>query len=268
MSSRHPPAQRMTMIATFDDPNRFKSCTSPLILEFVLDVHYSTIDKPKMDQAPTWHQLSPSRHEIRLLTVEPASATTDDLSCSLSIVSLDGDPTYLALSYTWGDPTVTVPIFLNGKPWQVTTNLSDALRGLRNTFQPLTFFVDALCINQHDLDEKNVQVPSMGRIYHQASIVHCWLNFPERNHIRAVETFKQAAKGVTIGEMSTYSKPVDLADMKSLTAFLSNPYWKRAWIIQEIILASEVVFHYGSQQFLRHEIPSFAAFVCLTCELI
>lgn len=78
---------------------------------------------------------------------------------------------YIALSYTWGDPKETREIFVNGKSVQVTVNLEAALRALCNKAPVkagLKLWIDALCINQDDDDEKAVQVKRMANIYQRA----------------------------------------------------------------------------------------------------
>jgi hypothetical protein len=78
---------------------------------------------------------------------------------------------YVALSYTWGDPKETREIFVNGKSVQVTVNLEAALRVLRGKAPVkagLKLWIDALCINQEDNDEKEVQVKRMADIYQRA----------------------------------------------------------------------------------------------------
>jgi hypothetical protein len=120
---------------------------------------------------------------IRLLTVYP-NPTPDNLDapihCDLSLVDLTKRPEYTALSYTWGKGarTTTVPktIGCNGCPVPVTNNCYDALIHLRKTL-PSSFaiWIDRVCINQADLDEKAVQIPLMGDIYQGAGSVYVWL---------------------------------------------------------------------------------------------
>lgn len=216
-----------------------------------------------MTQPSIWQQLPLSQNRIRLLTVYPSTDTNESISCFLSVVNLDHNPAYLALSYTWGDPTITVPITLEGEPWQVTLNLDDALRCLRDVTQPLTIFVDALCINQQDTDEKNVQVPMMGRVYSQASTVHCCIGRADTESTRTVEILTRARRGAVDLDVSFQDEPINLADMRSLVYFLDMPYWKRAWIIQEVVVSSHVVFHYGKYQFSKQDLPNIDDFVRL-----
>ncbi|KAL8288449.1 hypothetical protein RB597_000519 [Gaeumannomyces tritici] len=107
---------------------------------------------------------------IRLATISPGS-WLDDVRCELTNWPLDPShrPAYQTLSYVWGSARVTEKIFLNGIPWQVTVNLSCALRYLRHSTHPAIFWIDALCINQQDVKERSAQVPLIRDIYSQAS---------------------------------------------------------------------------------------------------
>jgi hypothetical protein len=82
---------------------------------------------------------------------------------------------YVALSYTWGDPKDTKQIYVNEVPMDVTTNLEAALRVLREK-EPIEagikIWIDALCINQTDNEEKGVQVRRMRDIYQKAYVIH------------------------------------------------------------------------------------------------
>jgi hypothetical protein len=64
---------------------------------------------------------------------------------------------------------------VNGVDTEVTLNLEAALRHIRQTLYAVTFWVDALCINQEDVAEKNCQVGMMGEIYAGAELVIAWL---------------------------------------------------------------------------------------------
>ncbi|OCL05684.1 hypothetical protein AOQ84DRAFT_298427, partial [Glonium stellatum] len=84
-------------------------------------------------------------------------------------------PMYEALSYTWGDPSVQKTIELCGTPFDVGANLESALRHLRTEEHPRRLWIDAICIDQHNLEERSIQVLKMTHIYRQASRVLVWL---------------------------------------------------------------------------------------------
>ncbi|KAF2750086.1 HET-domain-containing protein, partial [Sporormia fimetaria CBS 119925] len=127
--------------------------------------------------------LDPSRRQIRLLEILPVWKTDRQtpISARLVIVSLDDEPDYSALSYTWGDGTTTNHIIVDGKRIGCTANLHHALNDLRSNpwdvikKTPKRIWVDAVCINQEDLEEKNHQLPLMETIYTKAKVVYCWL---------------------------------------------------------------------------------------------
>jgi hypothetical protein len=60
--------------------------------------------------------------EIRYLALHPYRESVGLLECSLHHAKL-GTVEYAALSYAWGDPTVTETIFVDDELLQVTTNL-------------------------------------------------------------------------------------------------------------------------------------------------
>lgn len=92
---------------------------------------------------------------------------------------------YAVLSYTWGDMQKKASINLDGHQFPVTTNLEAALRQMRKRAQPPIkqeythhesyWWIDAVCINQEDLAERNHQAAIMRRIYKSASSVQVWL---------------------------------------------------------------------------------------------
>jgi hypothetical protein len=91
--------------------------------------------------------LDVGRREIRIASILPGR-WSEDVSCKLTVVSLDDNPSYEALSYTWGDPLGKTPIFLEGVTFLITKNLHWALRRLRHVDETRHIWVDALCINQ------------------------------------------------------------------------------------------------------------------------
>lgn len=136
-----------------------------------------------------YQELDKTRSEIRALDVH-LSNTSDLIKCSLTTISLDDSPRYAALSYVWGEPTLTEEIILNGKSRKITKRLLLALRqfqefGLQNCSQrsqkACRIWVDALCINQDNTFERNAQVQLMGRIYKTATIVLGWIGHEDED---------------------------------------------------------------------------------------
>ncbi|PSN63313.1 HET-domain-containing protein [Corynespora cassiicola Philippines] len=103
---------------------------------------------------------------IRLIRLRPGPWPSP-IRCDLFQVSLKDKPQYKALSYVWGSKNVTRNIYLNRRLFAITVNLESALRHLRHPSgnESLILWIDALCINQDDLNERTRQVKLMGRIY-------------------------------------------------------------------------------------------------------
>ncbi|TID21430.1 HET-domain-containing protein [Venturia nashicola] len=137
--------------------------------------------------------------EIRLLRISPATFHSSPLRCQLIYTSLDGLPTYKALSYTWGSPYSEnlsrrpVPslgearLWIDNQPVNITANLNSALRYLRPQNEELILWVDAICINQNDNEEKAWQVQQMRRVYEIAISTIVWLGPPADGSDLAIE---------------------------------------------------------------------------------
>lgn len=95
---------------------------------------------------------------FRLVTIN-AGKRPDYIEASIKTYSLNDHPPYEALSYVWGsfadDP---FPIELNGNRFEVTSSLFSALYSLRREHESRTFWIDAICIDQDNLDERSSQV--------------------------------------------------------------------------------------------------------------
>ncbi|PMD66822.1 uncharacterized protein K444DRAFT_580185 [Hyaloscypha bicolor E] len=119
-------------------------------------------------------KLKSDKNEIRLLELL-AGRWMEDVCCKLQIVSLDDNPTYDALSYVWGDPGDTDKITVDGCSFQATRNLIGGLRRLRSSRDAIILWVDAICIDQANNQEKMQQVGIMADIYMSASSVQIFL---------------------------------------------------------------------------------------------
>ena len=143
--------------------------------------------------------------EIRLASFAKSQALLDRIEPHLQHYELQQAPPYLGLSYVWGDPNVTRIVILNGHVHHVTCNLHDALlniktlssifeKGLRKVSTSyrlsrvwkggrgrpqLRLWIDAICINQHDAQEKLKQIPVMGQVYSSAFTTLIWLGTVE-----------------------------------------------------------------------------------------
>jgi hypothetical protein len=118
---------------------------------------------------------------IRLVTIRPGPWDST-IECDVEVGNVNAYTRGLrALSYVWGDDNVRRAIRLNDCDFEVTVNLYEGLRQMREsmfeaeTLPKLPIWVDAICINQEDMDEKAKQVPNMHQIYSTADEVLVWL---------------------------------------------------------------------------------------------
>ncbi|KAF2027322.1 HET-domain-containing protein, partial [Setomelanomma holmii] len=82
-----------------------------------------------------------------------------------------------ALSYTWGSARNMRLVECNdeGESILLTRNCENAVRRLRSTTRQEAYWIDAICINQDDVLEREVQVRGMGDIYRAAADVVVYL---------------------------------------------------------------------------------------------
>ncbi|KAK8034897.1 heterokaryon incompatibility protein-domain-containing protein [Apiospora rasikravindrae] len=128
--------------------------------------------------ADVYTPLDSSKDEIRLLRILPSASHTAPLELQLDVFSLQsGESNFQALSYTWETPSESGVrgITLCGRPHSVTANLYAALRRLRQKTASRAMWIDAICINQDDLEERAAQVALMKQVYSKAREVLIWL---------------------------------------------------------------------------------------------
>ena len=93
-------------------------------------------------------KLDPLKNEIRLLVIQPSKDSRAQIECSRDIVSLNDDPKFEALSYTWDDPNVVDSILVDSKAFSITLDALSALKGLRYGDRARILWIDAICIDQ------------------------------------------------------------------------------------------------------------------------
>ena len=164
---------------------------------------------------------------------------------------------YQALSYTWQDLSQPRVININGNAMELTENLETFLRTYVNDLEApmmaasrIGLWIDALCINQNDIEERNQQVKRMRAIYEQALATIIWLGEAADDDSLAIAMLESIAthqidtrdEAVALAAIS-YGDPETfwLGAWTALGQFLCRPYWPRLWIIQEIALSHDRV---------------------------
>lgn len=171
--------------------------------------------------------LDPHLPEIRVLKLLPSASFDARLECQLLHRALYGDSDgYEALSYVWGGNEFTAEIILNNEPYSITPNLEIALRHLRQPSAERTLWVDALCINQHDLVERSRQVLLMKDIYAHCTVDLAWMLTRDEWEPQKLTTGPQkcTTKIPTISTAFELIKKISFKDAKTLARMRDGPF--------------------------------------------
>lgn len=120
------------------------------------------------------HRRLTSERSIRLIRLF-SGKQTDPVRCELFEVCLDDSPKCEALSYTWGSQVPDDLVLCEGRSLGVMRNCVAALRHLRYARKTRLLWVDAICIDQSQIPERNNQVKLMMKIYSNAKLAVVWV---------------------------------------------------------------------------------------------
>ncbi|MCJ1438860.1 hypothetical protein MMC27_008250 [Xylographa pallens] len=224
-------------------------------------------------------------YEVRLVELLPAACQEEPLRCRIRHESLsrhvsDATPEpgpetrFEALSYAWGNAALFDKIFLDDIYIDIGQNLSIAMRCLRLANRSRVLWIDAICINQIDTDEKNAQVTLMYMIYSQAKDVVIFLNepIPLPKHWNVKRAFTIARRFAEIEEVHpqvvlrddrVFEKLAAINRVKSirfwvkgckaLRVFFDQPWFERMWVVQEAACARHATILCGKQDACWHD---------------
>ncbi|KAJ4209633.1 hypothetical protein NW759_013489 [Fusarium solani] len=164
-----------------------------------------------------YDHLSRDESEVRLVRFHEQSSSKPGLSLELRHSSMS-ETSYSALSYVWGDVSDTVEISVNGSSLKIGRNLHAGLEQLRENGIHDWLWIDSICIQQSDLDEKSYQVGLMRAIFSNADRVYSWLG-PGSNGSDAAMDFISH-----IGPTAMKFEGLDLLPRdERVIAYLNNP---------------------------------------------
>jgi hypothetical protein len=189
------------------------------------------------------------------LNLEVAVVTRGEVG--LGLVSQNRVVEYEALSYTWGSTVFIDPVICNGQPFGITSHLDEALRQLRLEGRKRYLWVDALCINQSDLEEKARQIRNPKVVFAKATRVVVWLGVGTTHAKDAIQWLDDLLEserkgkptltrpGVTRSQQPRHVMPptstsfVNNDDniIRGLLGLGSRPWAKRSWVVQEVAAA-------------------------------
>jgi hypothetical protein len=186
---------------------------------------------------------------IRLLHLHRAA--DGDIYGHLENFNLDDQrcPRFVTFSYVWGPLRYARAILLDGIPFPVLENLFPLLEAIcdYSSFRDdYWVWIDSICINQEDENERALQVQLMGRVYRESARTVVWLGTGTAETDRAIGFL-----GILPDEVVTLRLSKILHDpqtWKDLEAFFLLPWWTRVWTLQEYVIPPLVDFHCGKKK--------------------
>lgn len=196
-----------------------------------------------------YRELDSSKNEVRLLRILPNASP--NIMCDIIHTSLDNPHEYMAISYAWGDPEDTETIQLEGHEYPVTSSLWHALARLRSIKNVVVVWADAICINQHNLEERNHQVELMTVIYRKAFTVALWLGPQFDDSHAAIDLLSEIVEASRLEEPQLEVNAIinnkeRKNHWRALVNLFEREYWSRLWTVQEIFNAKKVTVFCGA----------------------
>ncbi|KAI8631520.1 heterokaryon incompatibility protein-domain-containing protein [Xylariaceae sp. FL1651] len=183
------------------------------------------------------------------------------IACSMVICSLDDAyfPEYVALSYAWGSATPTFDLRIDTTTVSVRSNVFHALqqiRAIQGEIEAIPrdcyWWIDSICINQTDEDEKGQQVAIMGEIYERSKHVVVFLGKPNTDGHLAMEFLSRIAKSEA-DNVRAVVRQATTDELQALATFFQRSWWTRAWTTQEYILSEELYFICANHYLCRYD---------------
>ncbi|TPX16212.1 uncharacterized protein E0L32_004207 [Thyridium curvatum] len=217
-----------------------------------------------------------AKNHLRLLSL-PAMANVehDCIHATLHTYQLDDCPEYETVSYCWGGEDGEMercrPIYLTAY-WDVllqTKNCWSLLKYLQLRTEPRLVWVDAICINQANIEEREIQVGHMGEIYRRCLRVVVYLGESIACSQELGRTERKYPARYDLQDINNHI-PASVMDLKKL---FSLRYFRRLWIVQELVLAPMAIIPILGIEFMasaatvRHpsisgNFPRWTDFIC------
>lgn len=243
------------------------------------------------DEMFEYDNLPTDGQQFRLLGLGPPDKHGNISSLTLHTFDINDAPPFYAISYVWYSPELVVPMTCNHKKLMITNSLGSALEKVVPWSRGTYLWADGICINQDNIVERNHQVTLMGNIYGRASkvLAHLGDSGPtgdDSNDWSAVSLMTLLNR-IWLAEPNSSSRSDsewlktlavnrDNTTMwESLVSFWTNPWFTRCWIMQEAVLADNVVLFYGKaicslnavttfwDLTQRHELPAIMRYTSL-----
>ena len=213
------------------------------------------------DEIFTYDDLPTDGQHFRLLGRGPPDEHGNISSLTLRTFDINDAPPFYAISYVWHDPELEVSMTCDNKKLMITNSLGSALEKLLPWSRGTYLWADGICINQGNVAERNHQVTLMGNIYGHASkvLAHLGDSGPTEDDSSdwSAVSLMTLLNRIWLNEPNPSSRSDsewmrvlainhdNAAMWESLVSFWMNPWFTRCWIMQEAVLADDVVLFYG-----------------------
>ncbi|KAH0430070.1 hypothetical protein CcaCcLH18_08016 [Colletotrichum camelliae] len=220
-----------------------------------------------------------SPRSIRLVVLhrDANPSVGQGLRCDLVEASVDSPPSYLALSYTWGGEKPSEPLTIQtGLPERTSAGFTDtsrpgatrllitpncamalsllqrSMKRMFRTRRQISVWVDGICIDQSNTEERSTQVAMMAKIYNRAKRVVVWLGehyAPESWGSLAVSKPLSILPRIEYDHNNhgqrfkryTAKMALKVCDEATLHRLRLAPYWTRVWTLQEFAHKSAAI---------------------------
>ncbi|KAI4112128.1 MAG: hypothetical protein LQ339_000136 [Xanthoria mediterranea] len=201
--------------------------------------------------------------EIRLMTLLPGRFNAPVcITLETKVLSHANIPDFQALSYAWGSELDRLNIHVvagrgvqgvKSAALSVTRNLFEGLKHLRQTRWSTVLWIDQICVDQKNLEERGKQVLRMPDIYSLAQGVVVWLGPEEDNSNVAMEILNDVGQDVTMdwdlmqyrvdpcSSLDSHSHNLSPQQWLSIMNLTARSWFDRLWVVQEICLARKWV---------------------------
>ena len=193
-------------------------------------------------------------NEIRILVLLPSSDREAPLQGRYKIQKLtplgvslleDDYESYEAISYTWSAHVYGAFILVDGLEIPIPWNLKLALLRFRDERRARRIWVDSVSINMDDLQERARQILNMRQIFQGASRVLVWLGEEPEDCRGALRFLEKVTQVADVDEVLRGNNSAE--SWKAVRSVLLQPYFTRAWVVQEIAVARRAIIHLGPE---------------------
>lgn len=216
-------------------------------------------DSPEMSKFEEYEYdpLPDTKKTIRAIRLRTGPLASHMIECEMFTIEFsdryepqfeDRPIEYEALSWSWGNdvPQYGIVVIEGQERYKlrVKRELALALKYLRKTNKERILWIDAVCIDQNNFNERNHQVQMMAMIYTRAKKVCIWLGEDDDNTNMAIHfIIHQIMHLDRFDSICKDEKNTD--NWQALLALMQRRWFRRRWVVQEVALSRRAKVYCG-----------------------